>query len=317
MNASRVGALLGAVAMALLAVHAVRVGGAGIDGRVAQDALVRLDAGQVLAPAAVDAARRAAEAARRADPRAGAPDEWLARFELHAAAASNDPATRRAHRDAARRHAAAAQAARPAWPYAAAIVATAEATDQRHGERFQAAVASAWRNGRHERRIRDTLARLWLRPAARGAAPQLAEAFDAALEREPGRWIDAADRAGSAPEACARAGAPPAARALRGTGLGAVARDCGRCARLESAVHRYRSTRCRTTSKAASLNWRSGSPSRTTCWARSIARSRSRIACSATCTRKSLACAPAWRPCAPRWGTMSGLNPRHRTTDHG
>lgn len=213
MNAARAAALASAAAMALLVAQSVRVGKAGVDGRIAQDTLVRLDAGQTVAPSEVDAAWRAADAARRADPRAGAADEWLARLALHAAAAATDPMARRAQRDAARRHAAAAWAARPVWPYAAALAATTEAADQRHGERFQAAVAAAWRNGRHERRIRDTLAGLWLRPAARAAAPALAEAFDAALAREPERWIDAADRAGSAPEACARAGAPPAARA--------------------------------------------------------------------------------------------------------
>jgi hypothetical protein len=212
MTAARAVAAIGALLAMLLAIHAVRCGIAGIDGRTAQDTLARLDAGRVVRADEIAAARARARAARDFAPRHGAPDEWLARLALHAAA-DGDAVARRALRAAAREHAAAAWRARPAWPYAAATVAAAEAADQRFGARFAAAAQAAWRHGRHERRVRELLAGLWLRPAARDGVPVLALAFDAALAREPERWIDAADRAGAGPAACARPAAPRPARA--------------------------------------------------------------------------------------------------------
>lgn len=212
MSAGRWAAGVGAVLALLLAVHALRAGIAGVDGRIAQDTLARLDAGRPVGAGELLWAQRHAEAARAFAPRHGAPDEWLARLALHAAA-RDDAARQRSLRAQAREHAAAAWRARPAWPYAAATLAMAEAADQRFGERFESAARDAWTHGRHERRVREQLARLWLRPEARGRAPFLAEAFDAALATMPAYWIDAADRAGAAPEACARPAAPAAARA--------------------------------------------------------------------------------------------------------
>lgn len=213
MSPGRVAAAVLALLAASLAVQAMRTGMAGVQGRLAQDTLVRLEAGREVTAEERVAARAAADAAQALSPRDGAPHEWRARLALREASLAKDPVERRAWRDSAREAAAQARAARPRWPYAALLQAVAEAHDLRTGPVFSAAVADAWAYGRHERRVVDGLALLWLRPEARAAAPELALAWDAALARRPEDWIDRADRAGSGPEACARAAAAPRARA--------------------------------------------------------------------------------------------------------
>jgi hypothetical protein len=211
--AARIAAVGLALLAALLAAQALRTGAAGLHGRIAQDALVRLEAGREVAPAERAAARLAADASQRLAPRDGAAHEWRARLALREAALARDAAERRTWRAAAREAAARAREARPRWPYAALLQAAAEADDLRTGPVFAAAVADAWGYGRHERRVVDGLALLWLRLEARDAAPELALAWDAALARGPEDWIDRADRAGSGPEACARAAGDARARA--------------------------------------------------------------------------------------------------------
>ena len=213
MIAARLAAAGLALLAVLLAAQAVRTGVGGVQGRIAQDTLVRLEAGRAVAPGDRAAARAAADSAQAASPRDGSPHEWRARLALREAALAQDGAARRGWHGTAREAAAQARAARPRWPYAALLQATAEAEDLRTGPVFAQAVADAWRFGRHERRVVDGLALLWLRADARAGAPELALAWDAALARLPEAWIDRADRAGFGADACARAAGDARARA--------------------------------------------------------------------------------------------------------
>jgi hypothetical protein len=199
----------GAAALALsciaLGATALQVGRAAWAARPAQDALVRLDGGRQLVDGDFAAASAAAAHASALRPRAGAYDELTARLALHAARMAADRGSREDALAVARDAAARARAARPAWPYAAILAAAAADAAGDHGPGFVAAVADAWRAGRHEARIREALAGLWLHGAARAVAPPLEAAFDAELGIAPVTWIDRADRAGAAAEACTRA----------------------------------------------------------------------------------------------------------------
>ncbi len=202
---TRVLAMTLATLALLMALACWRIGLAAVSAKPAQDALVRMDAGQTF-----DADRNAELAAglvraRALQPRAGMYDELAARLALHAARTAQSPVQRLDALERAREAALRAQAARPLWPYAALLVAASEDAAGHHGARFVGAVDAAWSLGRHEARVGQTLAGLWLRAAARRAAPALGEAFDAQLAVLPEAWIDRADRGGVADAACQRA----------------------------------------------------------------------------------------------------------------
>lgn len=186
----------------VLVLQSIQVGRAALAARQAQDVLVALDAGRAVDPAlrarAVAGARRAVELA----PADGAHHELVARLALHAAREAGRRSERREALDQAAQAIARARAARPAWPYAAALDAVIADADARHGAAFAAAVQAALALGPHESRVREMLASLWLRPAARAGAPALEQAFRAQLAREPAAWIDRADRSGAADPAC-------------------------------------------------------------------------------------------------------------------
>jgi len=202
---SRVLAMTLALLALLMAFACWRIGWAAWSAKPAQDALVRMDAGQQ-----VDADRIAKLAAgvvrsRELQPRAGIYDELAARLALHAARTAQSPLQRVDALELAQEAALRAQSARPVWPYAALLVAASEDAAGQHGTQFVDAVDAAWLLGRHEARIGETLAGLWLRADARRAAPALGAAFDAQLAVLPEAWIDRADRSGVADAACQRA----------------------------------------------------------------------------------------------------------------
>ena len=224
---SRVALALLALLLLACAVICLRIALAASLATPAQTTLVRAEGGHLTDSMALATAALAVENARTWWGTAEL-EEMGSRIALRQAATSKLPGERRSAMDKARESALRATELRPTWPYAAAQLATVLHEDQDHGALFVRAAADAMRFGPNEMRVRRMLAQLWLDDGARSsaAAETLAAAFDAQLRTDPAQWIDRADRASVAPEACNRAQAIAAARERcitlgweRGTGM--------------------------------------------------------------------------------------------------